>query len=131
MFRGTTTRTRLALLAVTLLALKFFALTGPFAAAHTLSHAKAKATSGTVLSTQPVRHKPSTLRDGGGTQDAASTQHLRDRQRGSGHGWPADRAPISRQSAAARTPGATGAPHPHAPRSSRAHAPAALQVFRC
>ncbi|MFI1762579.1 hypothetical protein ACH41H_11105 [Streptomyces sp. NPDC020800] len=130
MFRGTTTRTVITLFTVALLALQFFAPTGTFAAAHTLGHAKAKATSGTALPSHPVRNGSDTLRDGGCTQQPVGAQHLRDRQRGSAHGWALEHPPISRQAAAPQEPDASGAPQHRITRSSRAHSPAALQVFR-
>ncbi|WP_244184127.1 hypothetical protein [Streptomyces cellostaticus] len=121
----------IALFTVALLALQFFAPTGTFASAHTLSHAKAKAVSGTVPSSKPVRNGADTLRDGGCSQQTLSTPHLRDRQRSSAHGWPSERPPISRQAVSPQTPAASCAPHHRTTRSSRAHSPAALQVFRC
>ncbi|MEU5538838.1 hypothetical protein [Streptomyces sp. NPDC020362] len=131
MFRGTTARAVITLFAVALLALQFFAPTGTFASAHTLGHAKAKATSGTALPANTMRNGADTLRDGGCTQQPAGAQHLRDRQRGSACGWALERPPISRQTAAPQTPDASGASHHSTTRSSRAHSPAALQVFRC
>ncbi|MFF8424690.1 hypothetical protein ACF07Y_05950 [Streptomyces sp. NPDC016566] len=131
MFRGTTARTLLALLATTLLALQFFAPTGTFASAHTLSHAKAKAAPETVHPSHPVRNSTIALRDGGCTQNPGGGHHLRDRQRGPASGWAQEHPLIARQAATPRSPGTSGAPHHRTTRSSRAHCPAALQVFRC
>ncbi|MCZ0986271.1 hypothetical protein [Streptomyces diastatochromogenes] len=131
MFRGTTARTLLALLTAALLALQFFAPTGTFAPAHTLSHAKAKAAPETARLTKPVRKGMGTFREGGCSQQPVGDQHLRDRQRGSASGWAQERPLIARQAAAPHTPAASGAPHHRTTRSSRAHSPAALQVFRC
>ncbi|MGW2703332.1 hypothetical protein [Streptomyces sp. NPDC001340] len=105
MFRGTTARTLLALLATALLALQFFAPTGTFASAHTLSHAKAKAAPETVRPSKPVRIGAGALR--------------------------AEHPLIARQTATPQSPGTSGAPHHRITRSSRAQSPAALQVFRC
>ncbi|MFJ9815549.1 hypothetical protein ACIRU3_09790 [Streptomyces sp. NPDC101151] len=132
MFRGTTARAVLTLLSAALLALQFFAPTGTFATAHTASHAKAKAAPETVHPTHPARNGAYTLRDSGCSQEpAAGGRHLRDRQRGSVSGWAHERPPIARQAAAPQAPAASGAPHHRTSRSSRAHSPAALQVFRC
>ncbi|MFG2121299.1 hypothetical protein [Streptomyces sp. NPDC048710] len=131
MFRGTTARTLLALLATALLALQFFASTETFASAHTLSHAKAKAAPETVRPSEPVRNGVGALRDGGCTQNPGGGRHLRDRQRGPASGWAQEHPLIARQTATPQSPGTSGAPHHRTTRSSRAHAPAALQVFRC
>ncbi|MBP2048144.1 hypothetical protein J2Z21_001068 [Streptomyces griseochromogenes] len=131
MFRGTTARTVITLFTVALLGLQFFTSSGTFASAHTLSHAKAKAVSGTVPSPKPVRNGTDTLRDSGCSPQPLGTQHIRDRQRGCPFGWAPERPPISRQAAAVQTPAASGAPHHRTTRSSRAHSAAALQVFRC
>ncbi|SOD81582.1 hypothetical protein [Streptomyces sp. Ag109_G2-15] len=124
MFRGTTTRTALALFTVALLALQLFAPTGTFASAHTLSEAKAKTRAGAASSVQPVCAL-------GLSKEPVGSPHLRDRQRGSASGWAQERPLIARQAAAPHTPAASGAPHHRTTRSSRAHSPAALQVFRC
>ncbi|MFJ9862654.1 hypothetical protein [Streptomyces sp. NPDC101165] len=131
MFRGKKARTLLALLATTLLALQFFAPTGTFASAHTLSHAKAKAAPETVRPSKPARTSASALRDGGCTQNPGGGRHLRDRQRGPASGCAQEHPLIARQTATPRSPGTSGAPHHRTTRSSRAHSPAALQVFRC
>lgn len=131
MFRGTTARTAIALFTVVLFALQFSAPTGAFASAHTLSEAKAKAVSGTELSPKPVRDGAETLRDDGCSQQPVGTRHLRDRQRGSAYAWALERPHISRRTADRQTPAAPGAPHHRTTRSSRAHSPAALQVFLC
>ncbi|MEU1403711.1 hypothetical protein ABZ471_15310 [Streptomyces sp. NPDC005728] len=131
MLRGKTVRTVLALLAVTLFALQFFAPTESFASAHTQSHAKAKAAPESVLLSKPARPVAYTIRDGGCAQNPLGTRHLTDRQRGSASGWTQEHPPIARQTAAPQTPAASGAPHHRTTRSSRAHSPAALQTFRC
>ncbi|MFF7971020.1 hypothetical protein [Streptomyces sp. NPDC007905] len=131
MFPGTAARTLLALLTAALLALQLFAPAGTFASAHTLGHAKAKAVSGTALTPTTTRNGADTLREGGCSQEPVGARHLRDRQRGSASGPAAERPLISRQAAAAQVPAPSGAPHHRTTRSSRAHSPAARQVFRC
>ncbi|MFF4572868.1 hypothetical protein [Streptomyces sp. NPDC001410] len=131
MFRGTTARTLLALLATALLALQFFTPTGTFASAHTLGHAKAKAAPETVRPSKPVRIGAGALRDGGCTHNPGGDRHLRDRQRGPASGWTPEHPLIARQTATPQSPGTSGAPHHRITRSSRAQSPAALQVFRC
>ncbi|WP_369392608.1 hypothetical protein AB5J72_37235 [Streptomyces sp. CG1] len=131
MFRGTTARTRLALLAVLLLALQLFAPTGTFASAHTLSDAQAKAEPVLPSSVPPVREDKDSVRTPCRPGLPVSTPHLRDRQRGSSSGRAQQPEPIAGRAAAADTPDIPGAPHPHTARTSRAHTPAALQVVRC
>ncbi|OLZ67401.1 hypothetical protein AV521_23770 [Streptomyces sp. IMTB 2501] len=131
MFRGTTARTRFALLAVLLLALQLFAPTATFTSAHTLSDAQAKA--GPVLpsSVPPVREDKDSIRTPCRPGLPVSTPHLRDRQRGSASCRAQQPEPISGRTAAADAPDTPGAPRPHTERTSRAHTPSALQVFRC
>lgn len=63
MFRGTTARTVVSLLAAVLLALPFFATTSSFAHAHTMRQVAAKAQPGIKPSGKPVRDEIVTIRD--------------------------------------------------------------------
>ncbi|MQY38514.1 hypothetical protein SRB17_65270 [Streptomyces sp. RB17] len=112
MFRGTTARTVLASLAVTLLALLCFAPGETFASAHTPSEATAKAEAGTTPSEQPER-------------DGADAIH------GSASRGTREHPLIPVRAAGAGPSHPSGTAHGPAPRTSRAHTPAALQVFRC
>ncbi|MGW3207745.1 hypothetical protein [Streptomyces sp. NPDC001135] len=131
MFRGTTTRTRFALLAALLLALQLFAPTGTFAPAHTHSQAQAKAQSGIPSSGAPVHEEKDSVRTSHRSGAPASTPHLRDRHRGSASGRGQQPALISGRASGAEAPDAPGAPYHRAARTSAAHTPAELQVFRC
>ncbi|MFB7507156.1 hypothetical protein [Streptomyces broussonetiae] len=112
MFRGTTARTTLASLAVTLLTLLLFAPAETFTSAHTLGEATAKAQIGTTSSELPVRDETDTVL---GSTSRRTQEHPL----------------ITGRAAVADTPGTPGAVDRRAPRPSRAHTTAALQVFRC
>ncbi|WEO94591.1 hypothetical protein A6P39_011560 [Streptomyces sp. FXJ1.172] len=112
MFRGTTARSVLTAFAAALLALLFFAPSGTFTPAHTLSEATAKAETGTASSEQPV------------SDEAGMT-------RASGSRCAQEHPLIAGRATGAGTPGTPAAVDRRAPRPCRAHTPAALQVFRC
>ncbi|MEV6051455.1 hypothetical protein [Streptomyces sp. NPDC052107] len=112
MFRGTTARAVLASVAVVLLALLFSAPTDPFTSAHTLRETTAKAESGTTSPEQPVRDAAEVVR---APASRCAQEHPLITGRAAGTG-------------PSHTPGTAHGP---VPRASRAHAPAALQVFRC
>jgi hypothetical protein len=112
MFRGTTARIVWAFLAVTLLALLFSASAEAFTPAHTLSEATAKAEIGTTSSEEPVRDEADAVR---GPASRCAQEHPL----------------IAGRFPGTEAPGAPGAVPRSAPRSSRAHTPAVLQVFRC
>ena len=141
MFRGTTARTVFSLLAAALLAVQFFAPAATFAAAHTLSHVEAK--------TQPVP-KPSakfvrdgshtlrdhtlrdpTLRDHGLCGEPPSPPRTAERHRTATAGWADDRPLTARHTEAIPAAVVPATQHQRTSRPSRAHSPAALQVFRC
>ncbi|MET8771339.1 hypothetical protein [Streptomyces sp. NPDC004658] len=132
MFRGTTARTLLTLLGVTLLAFQLFTPAGSFAPAHTFGQALAKAETGSTPSAPPAREGATDkVRAPGCPGDPMGLPHVRDRQRGPASGCAQEHALISGRTAAAGPPEpSAGAHHPPA-RASRAHTPAALQVFRC
>lgn len=132
MFRGTTTRTVVALLAAVLLALQFFAPTASFAPAHTARHVEAKTQPGFKLSGKALRDETVTFRDCGYSGDPTGPLRVRDRWR------TADSAPqeperplLAQDPAGIREPVLPGVAHHRISRSSTAHSPAALQVFRC
>ncbi|MBV2354232.1 hypothetical protein KUM39_07630 [Streptomyces sp. J2-1] len=141
MFRGKGAHALLALLAVILLALPGPAATGTFAAAHTISHAKATTTTApqaapapqarsSAAPAPPVRKAAPAFRESGCPQEPHAVRHLRDRQRGSATGSTPERALIVRSGAHA-APVPSGAPHPGSAVPYGATSPAALQVFRC
>ncbi|MFI7405062.1 hypothetical protein ACIBW9_32060 [Streptomyces sp. NPDC049541] len=130
MFRGTTSRTVLAVLAAALLAFTFFAPTTSFAAAHTVRHAVAKDLPGTKLSGKALRDEAATFRDCG--ISGAPTGPLRPRERHVNTGFTPEEPerPLSAQDpASVHMPVANRALQLSRPSTS--HSPAALQVFRC
>ncbi|MEV7979984.1 hypothetical protein [Streptomyces sp. NPDC086519] len=131
MFRGTTARTVLSLLAAALLAVQFFAPAATFAAAHTLSHAEAKAQAGPKVPAKAVRDGSHALRDHGRCGEPPGPPQSVDRHRSATAGWADDRPPTARHTEAIRTPAPPAAGQHRASRASRAHSPATLQVFRC
>jgi hypothetical protein len=130
-FRGTTVRTVIATLAAVLLALQFFAPPGGFASAHTGRQVEAKALAGSKLTGNTLRAEAATKRHCNPAGDPTGPLRARDRQRA------VDFAPQGPERPALTQESAT-APGKHAvpsgfplSRPSTAHAPAALQVFRC
>ncbi|MFF5188371.1 hypothetical protein ACFY30_32215 [Streptomyces sp. NPDC000345] len=135
MFRGATARTALALLAAVLLALPFFAPTPSFAHAHTVRQVEAKTKTGIKPSGTPLRDEYVTVRDCGRTGGPTDPLRSRDRHRAtaaaaSGPQEP-ERALLALDPAAVHEPVRPADPHHRSSRSSTAHSPAALQVFRC
>ncbi|USQ84057.1 hypothetical protein NFX46_09755 [Streptomyces phaeoluteigriseus] len=135
MFRGKTARTVVSLLAAVLLALPFFALTSPFAQAHTARHAEAKAQPGIKPAAQPARDAILTARPCGRSEKPFDPLGTRDRHRTTVTADPAPQQPERDRSAenasAGHHPARPADHHRHWSRSSTAHSPAALQVFRC
>ncbi|MGI5378925.1 hypothetical protein ACQEV2_32690 [Streptomyces sp. CA-251387] len=134
MFRGTTARTVVSLLAAALLALQFFAPTASFAHAHTASQAEAKAQPGIKLSGKALRDETLTSRHctPSGDGDPTGPLRTRDRQRVADSGPEARyRPPLTRDPASAHEPDRPGTAHQRISRSSASRTPAALQVFRC
>ncbi|MFJ8135587.1 hypothetical protein [Streptomyces sp. NPDC096013] len=132
MFRGKTARTVITLITTVLLALQFFAPTASFAPAHTVRHAEAKAQPVLKLGGKAVRTETITFRDCGASGTPTVPLRLRDRYRAADCGPEAPERPLLTQDpAAVSTPVAPGAAHHRTSRSSTAHSPAALQVFRC
>ncbi|MFI6409050.1 hypothetical protein [Streptomyces sp. NPDC050548] len=132
MFRGRTARTVVTLLTAVLLALPFFAPMESFAPAHTARHAEAKAQPGLKPSGKALRAETITFRDCGASGTPTVPMRLRDRFRSVDCGPETPERPLLTQDpAAVRTEVAPGAAHHRTARSSTAHSPAALQVFRC
>jgi hypothetical protein len=134
MFRGKTVRTVLSLLAAALLTLQIFTPDIPFAHAHTVSQAKAKAHSGTKPSGKALRDETLTSRHCTPSGDGDPTGPVRTSHRlhvvDSGPQTP-ERPLLTRDPASAGEPVRPGAAHHRTSRSSTSHTPAALQVFRC
>ncbi|MER5215241.1 hypothetical protein ABT063_33020 [Streptomyces sp. NPDC002838] len=130
MFRGTTVRTVVAILAAVLLALPFFAPTEHFASAHTARQVEAKAQPGIKLTGKAVRDETATFRHCDPAKDQPGPLRPRDRHRAVDFGPEAPDRPLPAQDRAdadrrlARVALTTSRP-------STAHSPAALQVFRC
>ncbi|MEU6588149.1 hypothetical protein ABZ923_02770 [Streptomyces sp. NPDC046881] len=131
MFRGTAVRSLLTLLGAALLAFQLFTPTGTFAPAHTFGQALAKAETRVAPSAHPVREGTDRVRAPGCPGDPLGTPHVRDRQRCPASCCCQERALISGRAAGASPAAPSEAPHRLAPRTSRSHTPAALQVFRC
>ncbi|MFJ9249700.1 hypothetical protein [Streptomyces sp. NPDC101776] len=132
MFRGRTARTVVTLLTAVLLALPFFTPVESFAPAHTARHAEAKTQPGLQLSGKALRAETITFRDCGASGTPTVPLRLRDRYRTADCGPETPARPLlTEDPAAVRTPVASGTAHHRTSRSSTAHSPAALQVFRC
>ncbi|MFI6657933.1 hypothetical protein ACIBL8_20710 [Streptomyces sp. NPDC050523] len=130
MFRIIAGRSALALLVALLVALPFFAPTASFASAHTARHVEAKAQTGITLSGSAQRGETVTHRHCDPSGGPIGPLRTRDRTRAAdftpegperGHSAPGPAA--AHEPAVIRAPGTS--------RSSTAHTPAALQVFRC
>ncbi|GAA2236829.1 hypothetical protein L0M19_11335 [Streptomyces indiaensis] len=142
MYRGTTARTVVSILAAVLLALQFFAPTASFASAHTHSQSEAKAQPGTKPSGMSSRPGPKApgkaLRDetatcrAGHHGDPTGPLRTRDRSHTADLTPPGPERPLQRH-IRPTAPEAVrpGTAHHHTSRSSTSHTPAALQVFRC
>ncbi|WP_411147462.1 hypothetical protein [Streptomyces sp. A30] len=132
MFRGTTSRTVVSILAAVLLGLQLFAPTAAFASAHTARHAVAKGQPGIKHSGKALRDEIVTCRDAGQQGDPTGPLRTRDRYRTAAGSAPEARDhPHLRQGASkAGEPSPPRAAHHRISRSSAAHSPAALQVFR-
>ncbi|WP_030248972.1 MULTISPECIES: hypothetical protein [unclassified Streptomyces] len=142
MYRGTTARTVVSLLAAVLLALQFFAPTASFATAHTTSQVEAKAHPGTKPSGKSSRPGPEfsgkAVRDeitscrAGHHGDPTGPLRTRLRSQAATSAHPAPERPLLRHiQPTAEEPVIPGAAHQRTPRSSVSHTPAALQIFRC
>ncbi|BCM70210.1 hypothetical protein CFC35_09105 [Streptomyces sp. FBKL.4005] len=132
MFRGTTTRTLLTFLGMTLLAFQLLVPAGTFASAHTCGQARAKAETGIIPSVQPLRDGAEKARTPGRPDEPVGLPQVRDRNRCPASCCSQERALMSNRAAGADPSEPPDGSRPHTtPRASRAHTPAALQVFRC
>ncbi|QTE01657.1 hypothetical protein [Streptomyces cyanogenus] len=131
MFRGTAVRSLLTLLGAALLAFQLFTPTGTFAPAHTFRQALTKAQTGITTSALPVREGTDKVRAPSCPGDPLGAPHVRDRQRCPASCCCQERGPISGRTAGADPSAPSEVRHRPTPRASRAHTPAALQVFRC
>ncbi|WP_367320238.1 hypothetical protein [Streptomyces sp. HUAS ZL42] len=135
MFRGKTARTLISILAAFLLALPFFAPTCSFAPAHTARQTEAKAQPGFKPSGKALRDETVTERGCTPSGDPTGPLRTRDRHRATTTADSATEEPerplLAEDPAAAHQPVVPGAAHHRPSRSSTAHTPAALQVFRC
>ncbi|MFF9804805.1 hypothetical protein ACF1G5_06680 [Streptomyces coeruleorubidus] len=143
MYRGTTARTVVSILAAVLLALQFFAPTASFASAHTPREVEAKTQPGTEPSGKSSRpgakFSGKALRDeiatcrAGHHGDPTGPLRTRDRFHSTDPAHSAERPrPLLRHippTAPERV--IPGVAHERTSRSSTSHTPAALQVFRC
>ncbi|RZU23990.1 hypothetical protein [Streptomyces sp. BK239] len=130
MFRGTTVKALVALLAAALLALPLLTPAECFATAHKARHAEAKTQSGTKLSGKALRDTSTSPRPCDPSGDPTGPLRARDRHRAADLPPQGIERPLPAQDR-------TDPPPPSAraaltlPRPSAAHSPAALQVFRC
>ncbi|WP_369232650.1 hypothetical protein AB5J56_11800 [Streptomyces sp. R21] len=131
MVRSTTVRFVLATLSAVLLALQLFAPTASFGSAHSTTHASGAKVTGTAA---VAKRADEIVTCGGLEHSAAPTGPLRTRDR---HRVAADSAPepparvlLVYDTTVSAPTGTDGTTH-HLSRSSTAHSPAALQVFRC
>ncbi|MFI1356682.1 hypothetical protein ACH4TV_24350 [Streptomyces sp. NPDC020898] len=132
MFRGTTARTVVSLLAAALLALQFFAPTASFASAHTVRQAEAKTEPRNKPRAEALRDEWVTCGNDGRSNDPGRPLHIRDRHRIVDSGPEAPERPLlTADPTAPHEPETRVSSRHQAPRSLTAHTQAALQVFRC
>jgi len=131
MVRDATVRFVLTILSAVLLALQLFAPTASFASAHSTTHASAPKVAGAAA---VAKRGDEIVTCGGLEHSTVPNGPLRTRDR---HRLAADSAPepparaLLRYDTTAPAPTGAGVTAHHLPRSSTAHSPAALQVFRC
>ncbi|UGY91914.1 hypothetical protein [Streptomyces gobiensis] len=133
MFRGTTARTVVSILAAVLLGLQVFAPTASFASAHTARHAVAKSQPGIKPSGKALRDEIVTCRDASRHGDPTGPLRTRDRYRTAADCAPeaSDRPHLRQGASKAGEPGTSRTAHHRTSRASAAHSLPALQVFRC
>ncbi|MET8078004.1 hypothetical protein [Streptomyces sp. NPDC005303] len=130
MFRGATVRTVVAALAAVLLALPFFVSTEEFATAHTGRQAEAKAQAGTKFSGKASRAEASGKRHCNHVGGPTGPLRTRDRHRAVDFAPEGPERSLSAEEPTAPPERVAAGAFPLS-RPSTAHAPAALQVFRC
>ena len=132
MFRGTTVRALLALLAAALLALPLLTPGTPFAAAHKVRHVEAKTSAGTKTTGTALRDERATSRDCDPSWSPTGPLRTLDRHRAADSAPEAPECPpLKEDRTTAQGAAVPGTAHSRTPRSSADRTPAALQVFRC
>ncbi|KFG73115.1 hypothetical protein [Streptomyces mutabilis] len=133
MFRGTTARTVVPILAAVLFALLIFTPTAPFASAHTSGDVVAKTHLGTPLSETAGGHETVTCHETERPGNPTTAPRVRDRHRGTAAPQPGTpkRTLLRHADPLVPEPGVSGRAGEHRPRGGTDHSPAALQVFRC
>ncbi|MFH8801342.1 hypothetical protein ACH4F6_17355 [Streptomyces sp. NPDC017936] len=133
MFRGTTVRSLVSLLAAVLLALPFLASSPSFAHVPTVRHTEADTRPGITSSGKPPQGETVTSRSCGRSGAPGDPLRTRDRHRATtaAGSTPQERVPAAQDPAPAHRPGGPAAPYHHSSRHVASHSPAALQVFRC
>ncbi|WP_180686745.1 hypothetical protein [Streptomyces gossypiisoli] len=135
MFRGTTAtaaRTLFTVLAAVLFALPFFTPPVSFAAAYTARHVEANAQPGTKPSGKAPRAEGAAFAGCTHAGDPTGPLRIRDRHRTVDSAPCAPRRPQSARDKGAESDAAVpDTAYDRMSRSSTAHSPAALQVFRC
>ncbi|MHC5908600.1 hypothetical protein ACVNF4_32670 [Streptomyces sp. S6] len=134
MFRGRTVLAGIAFIASFLLVLPFFTASSPFAHAHTVRQAQAKAKPGINPQGIALRDIKVTSRDcdrsGDPTDPLRSDRHRATLTADSAPSEP-ERVPLAHDHIAVHPATVPGADRHRPSRSSASHSPAALQVFRC
>ncbi|WP_175411418.1 hypothetical protein [Streptomyces sp. TRM64462] len=133
MFRSETARTVVSILAAVLLGLQVLAPTASFASAHADRHVMTNGQPGIKPSGQALPDEIVTCRAAGRHGDPTGPLRTRDRQRAAADSATeaADRSPLRQGGSKAGEQGTLRIAHHHTSRSSAAHSPEALQVFRC
>ncbi len=143
MFRGVTARVAVSVLAAALLTLQLFAPRVVFASAHTVRHVEVEAQFGiqlsgkaprtsTELSAKALHDESVNCRSTGRHGGLTGALCLRGRLRTTDTAPKApDRQLLRHDPSAEHQPAGPADAHPRTSRSSTAHSPAALQLFRC
>ncbi|PWE11020.1 hypothetical protein DD630_33805 [Streptomyces sp. BSE7F] len=143
MFRGVTARAVVSVLAAALLTLQLLTLSTAFAPAYSVRHVEAKTqfgiqpsgeapSTGTELSAKALRDDTVKCRSTGRHENSSGLVGIRDRLRTADTAPKAsDRQLLRRDPSAEHQPAGPADAHQRTSRSSTAHSPAALQLFRC
>ncbi|MFE2048398.1 hypothetical protein ACFXAS_07845 [Streptomyces sp. NPDC059459] len=132
MYRGTTARTLIPLLAAVLIALTFLTPGKSFASAHTDRDAVANAPSGSTPSGAVLHDETVTCHTAGRSGKPTPAPRVRDRHRPAAAPQPeAPLWPPPQATSAVPAPAPSGGAAESRPRRAADLSPAALQVFRC
>jgi hypothetical protein len=133
MFRGTTARTVVPILAAVLFALQIFTPTVSFASAHTSGDVVANTGLGTTPAETAGHDETVTCHETDRPGNPTTAPRVRDRHRGTAAPQPdAPQRPLLRHAdPLVPDPGVPVRAGEHRPGSATDHSPAALQVFRC